>query len=240
MGRINLSINQSFTLIKKYAWILTLVVAIGGLWYPRLGLLVMPIMISLITMSFFKGRYWCGNFCPHGSFFDQLLSSFSKNRKIPGVFRSKIIAVLFFLFFSYNLGRRFLNTAKLWETVEFWDKLGFIFVASYLMVVIVGGGLSIFISYRTWCHICPMGTMQRMSYSLGKLLGIARKTDSKVTISRKDLCVSCGKCAAVCPMQLSPYTGFSEMKQFDNELCIRCSKCVENCPLGILSLAKEA
>ncbi|NMB01159.1 MAG: hypothetical protein GX971_06520, partial [Firmicutes bacterium] len=47
--------------IQKYTWPFTLVVAVGGLWWPRLGLLVLPIMLSLAIISFFRGRFWCGN-----------------------------------------------------------------------------------------------------------------------------------------------------------------------------------
>ncbi|MFP4662487.1 MAG: 4Fe-4S dicluster domain-containing protein, partial [Halanaerobiales bacterium] len=54
-----------------------------------------------------------------------------------------------------------------------------------------------------------------------------------------EMCHSCGKCARVCPMQLTPYTDFSDKNQFDHEVCIRCSTCVENCPAGILSLVNE-
>lgn len=239
MSTFFIKTNRIFNPIRKYGWIFTLLVALGGLWYPRLGLFVIPIMISLATMAFFKGRYWCGNFCPHGSFFDSFLNSLSKNKNIPEFFKSNITISLVFLFFSFNLGRKFLRVSNIWGTIKFWDKLGFIFVASYLMVVIVGGILSIFISQRTWCNICPMGTLQRLSYKLGKFLGINRKTDEKITIASEEICHSCGKCARVCPMQLTPYTDFSDKNQFDNEVCIRCSTCVENCPAEVLSLVNE-
>lgn len=118
----------------------------------------------------------------------------------------------------------------------FWDKLGFIFVASYLMVTIVGGMLSILITQRTWCNFCPMGVMQRLSYKLGKLLRVNRITDQKITVASKEMCHTCGKCSRVCPMQLTPYLEFSDRNQFDNDKCLRCSTCAVNCPAGILSL----
>jgi len=84
-----------------------------------------------------------------------------------------------------------------------------------------------------------MGTIQKMSYKLGKLLGVAKKTDIKLTVASKEKCHNCGKCSRVCPMQLAPYQEFSDNNQFDNENCIRCSTCVVNCPAGILSLSNE-
>ena len=38
------------------AFLFTLTVAIGGLFYPKLGLFVIPVMIGLLLFSFFKGR----------------------------------------------------------------------------------------------------------------------------------------------------------------------------------------
>jgi polyferredoxin len=229
--------NRAFTFIRKRAWIITLLIALGGLWYPKLGLLVIPIMLSLSIMSFFKGRFWCGNFCPHGSLYDVITLPLSFNRKIPAIITSKIAPALVFIWFGYNMTRKFIKAFSSFGTGQFLDKLGFVFVSTYLMVLIVGGLLSIFITPRTWCHFCPMGTIQVLAYKLGKLLGVAQRTDERVTISAKEKCRSCGKCARVCPMQLTPHQEFSERNQFDSEKCIKCSTCVVNCPAGILSLS---
>ena len=56
--------KRAFTPLRKYAWLFTLLVAIGGLWEPRLGLLVIAVMAALTITALFKGRYWCGNVCP--------------------------------------------------------------------------------------------------------------------------------------------------------------------------------
>lgn len=231
--------NRTFTFIRKNAWAFTVLVAIGGLWFPKLGLLVIPIMLSLATLSFFKGRYWCGNFCPHGSLYDSLMMRISPNKKIPVFFRSKITAILFFVWFGFNLAKKFIKVYPTFGTDQFLDKLGFVFVTSYLMVLVVGGILSLFISPRTWCHFCPMGVLQILSYKLGKLIGVAKKTDEKITIARKEMCHNCAKCSRVCPMQLTPYLEFSDNNQYNHERCIRCSTCVVNCPAGILSLNNE-
>lgn len=36
------------------------------------------------------------------------------------------------------------------------------------MVLVVGGLGAILVRPRTWCPVCPMGTMQRISYRLGQ------------------------------------------------------------------------
>jgi len=231
--------NRTFTAIRKYGWLFNLLVAIGGLFEPKLGLLVIFIMAGLMTTSFFSGRYWCGNICPHGSLFDTLLLSISRNSKIPEFLKSKYFILGFFVFFMFNFSRKILSVFNQWGVYDFLDKLGFVFVSTYLMVLIVGGALAVFITPRTWCQFCPMGTMQKLSYSLGKLVGVADKTETKVTISNPDKCIKCGKCSKVCPFQLTPYLEFDENNEFSNIECIKCATCIENCPLKLLSLANR-
>lgn len=240
MNNLTTTNKTTFNGLKKYAWIFTLLVAFGGLWLPKLGLLVFGVIFSLTAMSLARGRFWCGNYCAHGSLFDQLLMPFSRNTKFPGVLRSRYTQAVVFLLFMYNLILKFVRVSSLWGTMPFWDRLGSVFVGSYLMVTIVGGLLGVIISTRTWCQVCPMGMMQTLTYRLGKVLRLTATSDKKVTILDSAKCVNCAKCARVCPMQLSPYTEFSTTSQFDNENCIRCSVCVESCPLKLLTLSAES
>lgn len=234
--------NRAFSGIRKYGWIFTVLVAIGGLWQPKLGLLVIGIMAGLLGTSFFSGRLWCGNFCPHGSLFDTIIQPFSANRKLPVFVKSKWFIGGFFLFFVVSFSRKLLNLASLWGTYSLLDRLGSIFVNTYLMVLIVGGAVALLVNSRTWCQFCPMGTLQKLSYRLGRALGIAQKTEKKITLESKDKCHTCGKCSRVCPFQLTPYLEFNDQNQFDDINCIKCTTCVENCPGNLLSLttAKEA
>ncbi|HHV39070.1 MAG TPA: 4Fe-4S binding protein [Tepidimicrobium sp.] len=231
--------NRTFSSIRKYAWIFTVLVAIGGLWVPKLGLLVILIMIGLTATSFFTGRYWCGNFCPHGSLFDRVIMPISFNKKIPNFLKSKIMIVGFFLFFMYNFSRKVIGVSSFWGSYDFLNKLGFVFVTTYLMVLITGGLLSIFINPRAWCQFCPMGSIQKLAYKLGKSIGATEKNEKKISIEHPDKCHMCGKCSRVCPFQLTPYLEFGEDHQFHNINCIKCATCVENCPANILSLRTE-
>ncbi|NLM52223.1 MAG: 4Fe-4S binding protein [Firmicutes bacterium] len=233
-----LKTNRLLTPLRKIAWIFTLLVGIGGFFYPKLGLLVIPVMLTLTLMAFFKGRYWCGNFCPHGSLFDALLP-LSKNQKIPGFLKSKWFISAVFVFFAVNLTRKMLNAFAAIGTPSFWDQLGLVFVTTYLMVIVAGTLLSLFISSRTWCSFCPMGLIQTISAKLGKLLGAAAKTDVKISLSHPEVCRRCEKCAKVCPMQLKPYLCLPPTNQFTDAACIKCAVCTVNCPAGILQLAKE-
>lgn len=239
MNSFYIRANRVFTPLRKYAWLFVPLVAFGGLWYPKLGLLIIPLMATLAVMGFFKGKYWCGNICPHGSLFDSIVFPVSANRKIPSFLKSKITMAVVFSWFIYIIASRLVKVFHIFGSAEFLDKLGYVFVVNYLAVTIVGTLLAFLVSPRAWCSFCPMGTLEILSYRLGKLLGANRKTDVKITAARIEKCHSCGKCSRVCPMQLAPYLEFSEKNQFDSDACIRCSTCVSNCPAGILSLGSE-
>lgn len=239
MGQFYIKANRVFTPIRKYSWLFVPLVAFGGLWYPKLGLLIIPLMATLAIMGFLRGKYWCGNLCPHGSLFDYIIFPVSMNRRIPSFLKSRITMALVFTWFMYMIISRLIKVFYIFGTATFLDKLGYIFVFNYLVVTIVGSLLAFFVSPRAWCSFCPMGTLEILSYKVGKLLGANRKTDLKITASRTEKCHSCGKCSRVCPMQLTPYLEFSDRNQFNNEACIRCSTCVSNCPAGILSLSSE-
>lgn len=232
--------NRVFNKIKKFSWVLVPLIAFGGLFYPRLGLLLIPIMLTIITLGFFKGKYWCGNLCPHGSLFDSIIMHFSFNKKIPNLVASRTLKVLFFIWYMSMFVNRIIKVSALWGTMAFVDKLGFVFAVNYLIPTTVGTILALFVSPRAWCSFCPMGTMEQLAYKLGKFTKLNSKTDQKVSIAAKEQCHKCGKCSRVCPMQLKPYLDFSANSQFENENCIRCSTCIANCPAGILSLENSA
>lgn len=240
MNSFYIKTNRVFTPIRKYSWLFVPIVAFGGLWFPKLGLLIIPLMLTLATFAFLKGKYWCGNICPHGSLFDFIIMPRGANRKIPAFMKHKLMAAAMFTWFMYMMISRLIKVFAIFGSASFLDKLGYVFVMNYFVVTIVGTILAFTISPRSWCNFCPMGTLEILTYKLGKLLRLNKRTDEKVTVASKEMCHTCGKCSRVCPMQLTPYLDFSDKNQFDSEACIRCSTCVNNCPAGILSLSNEA
>ncbi|SDZ08415.1 4Fe-4S binding protein [Tindallia californiensis] len=229
--------NRTFTSLRKYAWFFTVLVALGGLWEPKLGLMVILIMAGLMGTSFFKGRYWCGNVCPHGSLFDVVMLPLSQNRKIPSFLKSKAFILAFFAFFMVNFGRRIMGAIQAWGSYDFLDQLGFVFVVTYLMVMVVGSLVAVLGNPRIWCQFCPMGTMQKAVYSISKKVAdIHKKSDTLVTISDENKCKHCDKCEKVCPMQLAPQKNWNSQGQFEDINCIKCETCVVNCPMKILSM----
>ncbi len=229
--------NRTFTTLRKYAWIYTILVAFGGLWFPKLGLTVPLIIIGLTVSSLFMGKYWCGNVCAHGSLFDALLLPYSKNKPFPKITKNPYFPGFIFLFFGFNITRRLLALQEFWGSASFWDQLGMIFVVTYLMVTIAGSLLGIFFAPRTWCTFCPMGTIQRIMHYFGTKTGINKNTN-KVLTPEADKCKACGLCSKACPAQLSPHEAFQDGKQFTHPDCIKCSTCVYTCPTKILTYDK--
>ena len=80
------------------------------------------------------------------------------------------------------------------------------------------------IIYRPFCkYICPLGAI----YSAFNKISVfkLRCDDSK--------CVSCGKCARVCKMNVDP------TRLPDSAECIRCGKCISECPTQALKFTAK-
>ncbi len=239
MSNYYITTERIFTPLRKWSWIFLFVVAFGGLWFPKLGLLLIPVMAALPVMGFLQGKMWCGNICPHGSFFDRFIQWISFNKNIPSWAKSKTAAAFMLAVFMTVMTTRLTAAFETWGSTAFADKLGLVFVMNYLMVTVLGTAFAVFVNPRTWCNFCPMGTFQHLFYKLGQITGLSRKTDKRVSVLHEDMCHKCGKCARVCPMQIKPYMEFNKNHQVSNDSCIKCSTCVNNCPAGILSLKKE-
>jgi polyferredoxin len=98
------------------------------------------------------------------------------------------------------------------------DKVGMVFVTICILTTSVAILFGVAIAPRAWCSFCPMGTLQR---TLG-----GKKFQLKV---EREMCIDCGKCQKVCPMQL-PVNEILEKPD-----CIKCARCVEACPKEALS-----
>jgi len=225
--------NRNFTVIKKYSFTMILVIAGLGFIYPVLGLLLLPIMAFFMLLSLFKGKYWCGNLCPHGSLFDGLLLPFSKNGRIAKFFKLKPVEVILFILFAFMM---VLRIKKVFETgnSNVYDKVGIVFVTNYFLITIISSLISIFNSSRSWCKICPMGTMQKYIDKISNVFKLNHKTNKKITLEDKEKCVECNKCIKVCPMQIEVYKDLDKDNKLASDDCIKCQVCVTNCPTKIL------
>lgn len=181
--------NNIFKVIKNYSWIFTLAIGIGGLYYPKLGLLVLPVIVFLIITSFFTGRFWCGNICSHGSLFDNIFKNFSLRKGIPNFLKTKTASLIIFTFFIFQIGRRLFNLKSHFGKITLLDRLGFIFVITYLVVTIVGGIAAVFFSPRSWCQVCPMELQPQLEFNQNDQFN-------------STACIRCGECLNSCPLNI--------------------------------------
>lgn len=199
--------------ITPYLGIFVLLIAIGGIFYPKLGYFVLLVMLTLMILAPFRGRWFCGNLCPHGSFADFWLGAVNHRRAmIPQVFSNMWIRIPIFVALMAFMIFRLINTQGVI------DQIGMVFVTNYIMMasfVIIFG---ISFTNRAWCILCPMGTLQM---AIG-----GKKYPLKMDQER---CIGCRACQKACPMQLAT----NEMSEKPD--CIKCGRCVEACPKEALS-----
>ena len=142
-------------------WFLPVIV-IGGLFWSLLGYIVFFFMVGFLTLSYFKGRFWCSNLCPRGAFLDIVLRKFSLRRKLPNLFLSKQFKwIVFFVFIIFFVTQIATSDKNIYA-------LGFVFVKMCLITTIISIVLGIPIHERVWCSFCPMGTLQGKVSSLNK------------------------------------------------------------------------
>ncbi|BCN31350.1 4Fe-4S binding protein [Anaeromicropila herbilytica] len=198
---------------KKYSFTVLFTFILIGLFDVRIGLLAILCMIAPVIVSIFKGRFWCGNLCPRGSFYDNVVSKFSQHKNVPKLLKSYPfrLVVLTLMMTMFTLGMK-----KNWG--DFYG-MGMVFYRMIVITTIIGVVLSLFYNQRTWCHFCPMGT-------LASLISKVRKNKNVLQVSSG--CVSCKICEKKCSLGIVPYEYKGDVLSHPD--CIQCGKCVVACP----------
>ena len=199
-------------------WVLLIFLMIG-IVYPAIGFIAIICMLGPVVVSFKRGRFWCGNICPRGSFYDKVLSKISPHKPIPLFFRSMGLRyfMIGFIFFVFG-----------WQMYNAWGNIaamGNVFVQIILITTIVGVILGGIYHHRTWCTFCPMGTLSRLVAP--KMKQEARNKFAMIEL--KDTCVHCKLCHNICPMQLYPDEAKAK-EGFSDPDCLKCGKCIKKCP----------
>jgi ferredoxin-type protein NapH len=205
---------------KIFQWfmgaLLPLLLVFGYIW-PYLGFVVMAMMLTLIIMSFFMGRFWCGWLCMRGGFLERYLRFFSLRKKIPGflksnIFRWFIVACLMSFF-----------ALQMWLTGGNLEKIGMVFIRMCIITTIIAVPLGMIFKPRAWCAFCPMGTIQGFLGKTRRLLKVA------------DNCSECSLCEKVCPIETNA-SKYKAQGKVDSKDCIRCENCVLSCPKDVLGM----
>lgn len=213
--------KKLLSLWKKYSYFALIAFVLLGLWDFRIAIAAVICMVAPIIVSLFKGRFWCGNLCPRGSFYDNLVTRISKNKKVPKFLKSKIFRAVMVIFVMTMFTTGIRNN---WGDLY---GIGMVFYRIIVVTTIVGVILSLFYNQRTWCHFCPMGT-------IASVISKLRRSKNVLHISAD--CVTCKICEKKCPIGIVPY----EYKEniLSHPDCIQCGKCVSACPKNAIGYNK--
>lgn len=193
----------------------------------------------LLALGVALGRFICGWLCPFGLFQELLHKLPGPKRKLPrwckyikyAVLAVFVIALPILAVDSFGVGEpafcKYLCPAGTLEGglplllthPELRAALGWLF--SWKVAVLVAVAVGSVLVQRFFCKtLCPLGAIYGM---LNKLSLYQLHVD-------QNACVSCQKCAQVCPMDVDP------VAQPQAAECIRCGKCAARCPAGAIHL----
>ncbi len=191
-------------------WLLPVIV-IGGLFWPYLGYAVAAMMVFFLTMAVFRGRFWCGWFCPRGAFLEVAWAPLSRRRQVPAFFKSTSFRwAVFVLLMAFML-------LRVWQAGTDAEMIGAVFITMCLLTTLIALPLGVVFQPRTWCTFCPMGTLQ----------GVLGGERNRITVGES--CVTCGACATTCPVDT--YAGaYKDAGAVPHDDCLQCRSCVDSCP----------
>ncbi len=213
--------NKFLVLWKKYSFVALMMFILLGLFDARIALLASICMVAPIIVSLFKGRFWCGNLCPRGSFYDNVVSKFSNKRKVPKFLKSYYFRAIVFagMMTMFGLGIK-QNLGNLYG-------IGMVFYRMIVVTTVIGIVLSLFYNHRTWCNFCPMGSVASI---------ISKFKKSKKVLQVSSSCVSCKMCEKKCHLGIVPYEYKGDILSHPD--CIQCGQCVSVCPKNAVGYDK--
>lgn len=199
---------------------------------------VISMLVIWLTATLTIGRGWCSWACFYGGLEDGF-SSIGKKQKIKLLPKSKEIRYFHFAFLSFLVLMGVAFMASIWcewfcpfkLVTEFSPIVDipsliatFTFMSVFLIFIVI---LPILTKKRTQCSmLCPFGAMQ----SLLNPVSIYR------VVIDTDKCISCMKCAAVCPFSAIDTDTITGKKGKPELTCAKCGACMDVCPQKAISM----
>lgn len=129
-------------------------IAAAGYFWPPAALTVPVLILAALGSNLFGRRAFCAGLCPNGRALSAVFPRFSRNKPLPQIFRSALgrsALCAFMLFCVINLLSRTGGSLEL---------IGRVFWFIYTLSVGVSAVMALAWKPRSWCAVCPMGTLQ--------------------------------------------------------------------------------
>ncbi|MGD9155464.1 MAG: 4Fe-4S binding protein [Bacillota bacterium] len=209
--------------IHQYVWIFLIAFLGLGIIYPRIGAVALICMLAPVFVAFFKGRAWCGTYCPRGSFNDVILAKFSFKGKVPTLLRSTWFRLTFLVLL--------MSAFAIQLTLAWGDPVatGRVFLRMIIITTLITLILGFIYQPRTWCQICPMGTI---AHYVTKWRSQTTRP-SQITFNQA-ACVGCKICTKNCPINIEVHS-YKKAGRVTHPDCLKCNQCVAKCPKKALS-----
>lgn len=197
------------------------------------GSFIVFLLMFLLSIPF--GRLFCSCFCPAGGLQE---CAFAINEKMPKQGWQNYIKFAIWIIWLIIVVLCYFHSGEI-IAIDFWfETEKGISVSSVQSYIIYYGIIclifipSILFGKRAFCHyLCWMAPFMIWGIKLRRFLHLP---GIHIKASKKENCVSCGKCNKVCPM------GVDIMKEakhgmISSQECIQCGVCIDNCPKNVLA-----
>jgi len=181
--------------------------------WPPIAYLPLILIPFMILSAFFWSRGFCGWVCPRAAFLERFLKPVTLKKPVPKWMHLWWISGLVFV--------------VLISRVTYVGFTKGALAAGFLLCIVptIGALLVGWYSPKSWCAICPTGTMLKV-------------VDRGVFRVKKNKCTGCGACDKVCPMSIQ-ISKLPEHAYINEPNCTQCGLCVAACPIESLEMPQH-